>query len=205
MLKLGLGNLFKAKTGQYKIDKSLLNRYSVYLFLRKGNIPFVVTLPIVEQRRRNDSMTVFDGHGHARTFDNPFLGDNTKMRKVKTKVQFTADQIIIQHAFADGRHFFIDASAVTTVGKIKNGIWLEVQDGRRFILETNRSIRNDFWKALGFNPQFPLNVIYDLFTVPGAWQKAFVKEYYCPTCQHTFVGQLPKCPNCDNPLGYGEY
>lgn len=202
---MGLGNIFKAKTGAYKLDKSLLNRYTIYLFLRKGTVPFVVTLPIVEQKRRNDSMMYFDGHGHARIFDNPWLGDNTKMRKVKAKVQFTPQQVIIQHALADGRHFFIDASAVTTVGKIKNGLWLEVQDGRRFQLETDRSIRSDVWNALGFNPQFPLDVIYNLFTVPGAWQKAFVKEYYCPKCNHTFVGQLPKCPNCDNYLSYGEY
>ncbi len=201
---MGLGQRIKAKTGAYKLDKVLLNRYTVYQLLRKGNPIFVVTLPIVEQKRRNDSMTVFDGHGHARTFDNPFLGDNTKMRKVKANVQFNAQQVIIRHALADGRHFFIDTSAVALVGKIKNGLWLEVHDGRKFIFEMDKDVRN-FWKALGFNPQFPLDVIYNLFVVPGTWQKAFVNGYHCPKCSHEFVGQLSTCPNCGNPLGYGEY
>lgn len=202
---MGLGNKIKARTGAYKIDESLLNRYSIYLFLMKGAFPVVATLPIVEQKRRNSSMTVFDGHGHARTFDNPWLGDNTKMRKVKTRIQCTAQQLIIQHALADGRHFFIDASAVARVGKIKNGIWLEVHDGRRFVFEFDKNIQKDTWKALGFNPQFPLDVLYDLFVIPGKWNKAFVNEYQCPHCNSTFTGQLPKCPKCDNHLSYGEF
>ena len=202
---MGLGNKIKARTGAYKLDESLLNRYSIYLFLRNGAFPVVATLPIVEQKRRNSSMTVFDGHGHARTFDNPWLGDNTKMRKVRSRLQCNAQQLIIQHALVDGRHFFIDASAVARVGKIKNGIWLEIHDGRRFVFESDSNIRKDTWKALGFNPQFPLDVLYDLLVVPGKWSKAFVQEFQCPHCNSTFVGQLPKCPNCDNLLGYGEY
>ncbi|WP_296882261.1 hypothetical protein [uncultured Methanobrevibacter sp.] len=204
VLRVGLGNIIKAKTGAYKLDKSLINKQMIYLQFRAGNPLFVVTLPIVEPKRRHSTMTVFDGHGHARTFDNPWLGDNTKMRKVKTKVQINAQQIIIQHALADGRHFFIDAAAVTTVGKIKNGIWIEVSDGRRFTFETDGDIRSNMWKALGFNPQFPLDVFYDLLVVPGEWQKAFVKEYQCPKCKHAFVGQLPKCPKCDMLLTYSE-
>jgi len=201
---MGLGNILKAKTGAYKLDKSLLNKYTIYLTLRKGNVPFTVTLPIVEQKRRHSSMTVFDGHGHARTFDNPWLGDNTKMRKIKTRIQCNSQQIIIQHAFADGRHFFIDASAVARVGKIKNGVWLEVQDGRKFIFEADKNIRNDYWKALGFNPQFGLDVFYDLFVVHNQWQKAFVKEYQCPKCQNNFIGQLPRCPHCNLLLDYSD-
>lgn len=85
------------------------------------------------------------------------------MRKVRTHLQCNSQQLIVQHAFADGRHFFIDASAVARVGKIKNGIWLEVTDGRKFIFEFDKKIRNDPWKALGFNPQFPLDVLYNLF------------------------------------------
>lgn len=202
---MGLGYRLKAKTGGFKLEESLLNRYTIYLLLRKGSFPVIATLPIVEQKRRNDTMIYFDGHGHGRTFDNPLLGDNTKMRKVRTHLQCNSQQLIVQHAFADGRHFFIDASAVARVGKIKNGIWLEVADGRKFIFEFDKKIRNDPWKALGFNPQFPLDVLYNLFVVPGTWSKAFINEYRCPKCNHTFVGQLPKCPNCDNPLGYGEF
>ena len=44
---------------------------------------------------------------------------NNVTNNIVDKCQFNAQQIIIQHALADGRHFFIDASAVTTVGKIK--------------------------------------------------------------------------------------
>jgi len=201
---MGISHLLKAKTGAYKIDKSLINKQTIFLLFRKGNPLFIVTLPIVEQKRRHDSMTVFDGRGHARTFDNPLFGNNTKMRKVKSKVQLTAQQIIIQHAFEDGRHFFIDASAVARVGKIKNGVWLELHDGRKFILETDKDIRNNMWKALGFNPQYPLDVLYDLFVVPGEWNKAFVQEYTCPHCNSSFYGQLPKCPNCNNLVTFGD-
>ena len=200
---MGLGDILKAKTGAYRLDKSMLNKYTIYLLLRSGNIPFVVTLPIVEQKRRNDSLIYFDGHGHGRAFDNPFLGDNTKMRKVKANVQCTPQQVIIQHALADGRHFFIDAPAIVRVGRIKNGVWLEIHDGRKFVFETNKSIRKDFWKALGFNPDYGLDTFYNLF-LNRTWERAFIKEYQCPSCNSTFIGQLPKCPNCDKLLSYGD-
>ena len=95
---MGLGDLLKAKTGALKLDEPLLNRYTIYLFLRNGNIPFIVTLPIVEENRRNDSITVFDGRGHARTFDNPLFGNETKMRKIQTHINCNSQQLVIQHA-----------------------------------------------------------------------------------------------------------
>lgn len=201
---MGLGDLIKAKTGALKLDESLLNRYTIYWILRNGNAPFIITLPIIEQKRRHDSITVFDGNGHARTFDNPLLGDNTKMRKIQTQVQCNAQQLLIKHALPDGRHFFVDFTAVALVGKIKNGVWIEIHDGRRFIFEVNRTIKNDYWKALGFNYQFALDVFYNMF-LNETWKKAFSQEFSCPECGSTFIGQLPKCPNCKTLLSYGEY
>lgn len=199
---MGLGNKIKMKSGAYKLDESMLNKYTIYLYLRKAVPMFVVTLPILEQKRRNDSMTVFDGHGHARTFDNPWLGDNTKKRKVKTHVQCNQQQIVIQHALADGRHYFIDFLAIAKAGKIKNGVFFEVHDGRQYIFEIDKDIQS-FWKALGFNPQFVLDTFYNMVFNEN-WRKAFAEEYSCGHCNSTFIGQLPICPNCNTPLSYGD-
>lgn len=164
---MGFGNFFKKTMGTKKLDKSKINETSVYNILRNGVAPFEVTLPILEISGGGNSATIIK-NGIAITSTAPIYKKN---RKIRTNVQCNSQQLIVRHALEDGTHFFINFLDIAYVRKINNGVSIEIHDGKKCIFKLNRHMKNQ-WKSLGFNPQFILDVFYNLF-IDERWRIIF--------------------------------
>ena len=79
-------------------------------------------------------------------------------------------QIKILHAMPNGKHIFIKYSNIHLVGKVKDGVIIELNDGKQYVFKFNNKIKEAI-TITGFNPQFILDVFYDF--VRGEWRTAF--------------------------------
>ncbi|WP_407454300.1 hypothetical protein [Methanobrevibacter sp.] len=184
---MGFGNFLKRKSGAYKLPESRLNKTEVLTILQR-NMPFIVTLPILE--------TVRTGKGHATTFSiggvretHYYPAERKKVfRTIKTNINCEPTRIRIQHAKQNGEHMFVKYSDISVVakltnGKMNNGVGIELQNGKQFKFVLGKE-HIKAWKGLGFNPEFPIDVFYNFLL--GEWQTAFISDSQNTSLKHEF-------------------
>ena len=171
---MGIGNFLKRRSGAYKLPESRINKSEVITILKR-NMPFIVTLPIVETIRQGPSRSVSRSQGGVRqTYYTPANKKNV-FRTVDTNINCEPTRIRIQHAKKNGENMFVKYSDIAVVakltnGKINNGVGIELKNGKQFkFIFGNEHIKA--WKAMGFHPEFPVEVFYNFLL--GEWQTAF--------------------------------
>lgn len=171
---MGLGNFIKRHSGAYRLPESQLNKEEILKTL-KSRMPFIVTLPLVETVKVGKGYSTSRSQGGFRqTYYTP--AESRKVfRTVNAIITCEPTRIKIHHAKKNGEHMFVkysDISIVTklTNGKIKNGVGIELENGKQFKFVWGKDHINAF-KAMGFNPEFPVDVFYNLLL--GEWKIAF--------------------------------
>lgn len=174
---MGLGNFIKRHSGAYRLPESQLNKEEIIKTL-KGNMPFIVTLPLVETVKVGKGYsTSSSSGGHRQTYYTPAPTQKV-FRTVNTIVTCEPTRIKIHHAKKNGEHMFvkypdIDIVAKLNNGKINHGVLIELKNGKQFKFVWGKDHINAF-KAMGFNPEFPVEVFYNFLL--GEWKSEFPQE-----------------------------
>lgn len=171
---MGLRYFIKRKTGAYKLPDSQLNKDEIIKMLLRG-MPFIVTLPLLETVRSGVGRSISKSHGgYRQTYYTP--PESRKVfRTVNTVIDCEPNRIKIRHAKKNGEHMFVKYSDISTVvkltnGKINNGIRIELENGKQFQFVYGKDHIKAL-KAMGFNPEFPVDVVYNFFL--GEWRTVF--------------------------------
>jgi RNA polymerase subunit RPABC4/transcription elongation factor Spt4 len=175
---MGLGNFFKRKSGAYKLPESRINKSEVITLLKR-NMPFIVTLPIIETIRQGKSHSISRSQGGIRqTYYTP-ASKKKVFRTIETNINCEPNRIRIQHAKKNGEHIFVKYSDISIVakltnGKINNGVGIELNNGKQFKFVLGKE-HIKAWEAMGLNPEFPIEVFYKFLL--GEWQYAFQTNF----------------------------
>ena len=164
----------KRQAGIGRLPDSQLNEVTVANILKEG-APFVVYLPIWDTVKSGGGTSVSKsmGRGYRQTVYNPAPSRKVQ-RKVKTLITYNLEQITIQHAQKNGKHIIIKNKKIAKAGKGPDGVSIELEDGSQYQFIMDNDIKNR-WKQLGFNPQFPINVFYNL--VSGTYVRELQQKY----------------------------
>lgn len=174
---MGLGNFIKRHSGAYRLPDSQLNKEEIIKTL-KGRMPFLVQLPLVETVRTGKGYSTSSSSGRIRqTYYTPAQTKKV-FRTVNTVITCEATRIKIHHAKKNGEHMFVKYKDIAIVnkltnGKINNGVAIELENGKQFLFMWEKSHINAT-KAAGFNPEFPIDVFYNLLL--GEWKTIFPQE-----------------------------
>ena len=157
---MGLGNFIKRTAGIGKLPKDQINEFTIINILKKG-ATFIVALPSFQTVSAGvgESVSTYQG-GIRTTFYTPAPKKRVQKRIV-TNINYNNGQITIQHAQNNGAHIFINANSIAQIWKFNNGIKIELVNGVQYQFLMDKKIKN-MWKGLGFNPQFVIDVFYNL-------------------------------------------
>lgn len=171
---MGITNFIKRQAGIGRLPDSQLNEVTVAKVLNMG-APFVVNLPIWETQRvgASTSLSKSMGGGFRQSVYTP-APTRKVQRKVKTAITYDLKQLKILHAQKNGKHIIIKSNQIARVGKGPDGLTIEHSDGRVFQFIMDKDIKNR-WKQLGFNPQFPIDIMYNIFS--GVYLREAQQKY----------------------------
>ena len=171
---MGIGNFIKRHTGVDRLPDSELNEVTVVKVLKAG-APFVIYLPMWDTVKSGGGTSISKsmGGGYRQTvYNRP--SSRKVQRKVKTLITYNLEQTTIQHAQKNGKHIIIKNNKIVGVGKGSDGISIELENGLQYQFIMDKEIKNK-WKQLGFNPQFPIDVFYNLLS--GAYVRELQQKY----------------------------
>ena len=171
---MGLENFIKRQAGIGRLPDNQINELTVAQVLKTG-APFVVYLPIWDTERSysGSSLSMSMGNGARQTVYHRDPGRKVQ-RHVKTLVTYNLEQLTIQHAQKNGKHIIIKTKKIAKVGKGTDGVQIELVDGLIYKFIMDKDIKNR-WKQLGFNPQFPIDVFYNLLS--GQYIRELQQKY----------------------------
>lgn len=158
---MGLGNFIKRHAGIGKLPDSQLNENTIINILSRG-APFIVALPIFDTVSAGGStyLSKSMGGGFRQTVRNSPPKRKVQRKKL-TYINYNSGQITIQHVQNNGAHIFINTNNIAKVGKLNNGLIIELINGIQYQFLMNNEIKNK-WKTLGFKPQSIIDTFYRL-------------------------------------------